>query len=183
MSLSLLPLIIFGIWTVVIYQFPPAEIVDFFGTQNGYMATLILSFIGGISIIIPIPYHLVLMTLAAGGLNPILLGIVATIGQAGGDSTSYLLGFSGGKIASRTLFIGIERFQKWFMSLTYWKFATVLTIYGAISPFSNDWLLIPMGITHYPYRKMMVPLEIGNLIFNVGAGFVGAYGLASILGS
>lgn len=182
-SLSLLPFAIFGIWTFFIYQFSPGEIVDFFGTQNGYFAILVLSFIGGISIIIPIPYHLVLMTFAAGGMNPVLLGIVATIGQASGDTTSYLLGFSGGKIVPRSLFTVIERFQKWCMSLTYWKFAAALTIYGAISPFSNDWLLLPMGIAHYPYRKIMIPLEIGNLIFNVSAGFLGAYGLASILGS
>ncbi len=181
--LPVLPFVIFGIWTLLMYQFTPGEIVDFFGTQNGYITTLVLSFIGGISIIIPIPYHLVLMTFAAGGMNPILLGIVATIGQATGDSTSYLLGFSGGTIASHSLFSFIQRFQKWFISLTYWKFATALMIYGAMSPFSNDWLLIPMGIARYPYRKIMAPLEIGNLIFNIGAGVLGAYGLASILGS
>jgi membrane protein YqaA with SNARE-associated domain len=175
--------LLFAAWTFLIYQFSPTEIVDFFGTQNGYVAVLVLSFIGGISIIIPIPYHLVLMTLAAGGLNPILLGIVATIGQACGDSTSYLLGFSGGKIAARTLFPVVERFQQRFFSLTYWKFAAALAVYGAVSPFSNDWLLIPMGMARYPYRKMMIPLEIGNLIFNVGAGLLGAYGLASILGA
>lgn len=183
LGLSLLPFAIFGMWTFFIYQFSPSEIVDFFGTQNGYIATLVLSFIGGISIIIPIPYHLVLMTFAAGGMNPILLGIVATIGQASGDSTSFLLGFSGRTIVPRSLFTVVERFQKWCMSLTYWKFAAALTLYGAVSPFSNDWLLIPMGIAHYPYRKIMIPLEIGNLIFNVGAGLLGAYGLASILGS
>jgi membrane protein YqaA with SNARE-associated domain len=178
----LLPFVIFGLWTLLIYQFPPGEIVEYFGTQNGYTAVLVLSFIGGISIIIPIPYHLVLMTFAAGGMNPVLLGIVATIGQATGDSTSYLLGYSGGKVVQHALFSVVERFQRWCMSLTYWKFGTVLVIYGAVSPFSNDWLLIPMGIARYPYRKIMVPLEIGNLIFNVGAGFLGAYGLASILG-
>ncbi|NOS67665.1 MAG: hypothetical protein HOO67_04860 [Candidatus Peribacteraceae bacterium] len=183
MWLSLLPVLLFATWTFLIYQYPPGEIVDFFGTQNGYVATLFLSFIGGISIIVPIPFHLALMTFAAGGLNPVLLGVMATIGQASGDSTSYLLGFSGRKLVSVSHFTSVERFQKWCMGLSYWKFAGALITYGAISPFSNDWLLIPMGIAHYPYRKVMVPLEIGNLIFNVGAGLLGTYGLASILGS
>lgn len=181
--LSFLPLVFVLTWTFAIYQFPPAEIVEAVGTQNGYLTTLVLSFIGGISVLVGVPYHLVLMTFAAGGLNPFFLGIVASIGQAGGDSTSYLLGFSGRSIAPRSVFTVAEGFQRWCMRLPYWQFAGALFVYGAISPFSNDWLLIPMGLARYPYLRVMAPLELGNVVFNIGAGLLGTYGLASILGA
>ncbi|MFA5054531.1 MAG: hypothetical protein WC565_10750, partial [Parcubacteria group bacterium] len=94
-ALYFIPLLVFLTWTVFIYQFPPADIVAAIGTENGYVATLLLAFLGGMSVFVSVPYHLVIMTFAAGGVNPWLLGLTASVGQLGGDTVSYLLGRSG----------------------------------------------------------------------------------------
>lgn len=183
LALALLPLCMFGLWTLFIYQFPPTDIVNAVGAKNGYWAILVLSFIGGLSTFITVPYHFVLMTLAAGGLNPFLLGTIATLGQGCGDATSYALGYSAGQAAPRFLQTWVDWLLAWSERRPYWKVALAVTLYGSVSPLSNDFILIPMGLARYPFLKIFVPLEIGNLFFNVGAGLVGAYGLASILGS
>jgi len=180
--LYLVPVAMFLTWTVFIYQFPPSDIVAFIGTENGYIATLLLSFLGGMSVLVSIPYHLVIMTFAAGGLNPWLLGIVASIGQMGGDTTSYLLGFSGGSMITGRLAATMERFRNWVTRRPYWQMSIALFVYGSISPLSNDWMLVPMGLARYPYWRVMLPLELGNVVFNTAMALLGTYGLASVLG-
>jgi len=182
-ALYLVPLLMFLAWTVFIYQFPPSDIVAFIGTENGYTATLALSFLGGLSVLVSIPYHLVIMTFAAGGLNPWLLGLAASIGQMGGDTTSYMLGFSGGSIASGRLAATMERLRNWITQRPYWQMACALFVYGSISPISNDWMLVPMGLARYPYWRVMLPLELGNVVFNTTMALLGTYGLASVLGA
>lgn len=182
-ALFLLPPVVFVGWTVFLYQFPPADIVDYMGAENAYLVTLVLSFLGGVSTLISVPYHLVLMTFAAGGQNPFLLGLVATIGQGAGDTTSYFLGYSGGNIAPQYLHKLMDGLLKWCTDRSYWQVALALFVYGSISPFSNDFILIPLGIARYPYRKVMLPLILGNLVFNTGAGLLGTYGLSTILAS
>ncbi len=181
--LYLVPIVMFLAWTVFIYQFPPTDIAASIGTENGYFATLLLAFLGGLSVLVSIPYHLVIMTFAAGGLNPWLLGLVASIGQMGGDSTSYLLGFSGGSIASGRLATTMDRFRNWITQCPYWQTACALFVYGSISPLSNDWMLVPMGLARYPYWRVMLPLELGNVVFNTAMALLGTYGLASVLGA
>lgn len=180
--LYLIPILMFLAWTVFIYQFPPADIVAFIGTENGYLATLALSFLGGLSVLVSIPYHLVIMTFAAGGLNPWLLGIAASIGQLGGDTTSYLLGFSGGSMVTGRLAATMERLRNWITRRPYWQMSIALFVYGSVSPVSNDWMLVPMGLARYPYWRVMLPLELGNTVFNTAMALLGTYGLASVLG-
>ncbi|MDD4286849.1 MAG: VTT domain-containing protein [Candidatus Peribacteraceae bacterium] len=182
-ALYLVPLLMFLAWTVFIYQFPPADIVTYVGMKNGYLATLCIAFIGGLSVLISIPYHLVIMTFAAGGLNPWLLGLAASIGQLGGDTTSYMLGFSGGSIASGRFAAAMDRFRNWVIRRPYRQMACALFVYGSISPISNDWMLVPMGLARYPYWRVMLPLELGNVVFNTTMALLGTYGLASVLGA
>ncbi|MDD5623931.1 MAG: hypothetical protein PHI23_04455 [Candidatus Peribacteraceae bacterium] len=178
-----IPLVMFLGWTVFIYQFTPSDIVEFVGTENGYVASLLLAFIGGLSVLVSLPYHLVIMTFAAGGLNPWLLGLVASVGQLTGDTTSYFLGFSGRHIAPSRLSRVIERFRFWCSARPYWQMAGTLFVYGSISPVSNDWILVPMGLARYPYWRVMLPLELGNVVFNTSMALLGSYGLASLFSS
>jgi membrane protein YqaA with SNARE-associated domain len=182
-ALALMPLGMLALWTFFLYQFSPSDIVDWLGASNGYIATLILSFLGGVSMFITVPYHLVLMTFAAGGLNPLLLGLVATIGQCGGDTTSYFVGYGGAHVLPQGLHKLVGRILAWCEGRPYWQVFLAVVVYGSISPLSNDFILIPLGMARYSYRRIMIPLEIGNLIFNCGAGLLGAYGLSSVLGA
>jgi len=182
-ALYLIAFVLFVAWTIFIYQFPPSDVVQFVGVGNGYLATLILSFIGGISVLISLPYQLVVMMFAAGGLNPWLLGLVTSIGQFGGDNVSFLLGYSGRHIAPNRAARLMDRFRNWCIRRPYWQMAGALFVYGSISPLSNDWILIPMGLGRYPYWRVMLPLELGNIVFNTSIALLGTYGLSSILGA
>lgn len=176
-AVSVFFIFMFLAWTFFISQFSPAELVDAIGSRNGYVLSLASAFIGGLSAFIAFPYYLIVLTLGAGGLDPILLGLAAAVGLFLGDSTSYVLGLYGGELlpvkAQKTLL----RFTDWVIGKSFWKASAVLFLYGALAPLPNDLLIIPLGLAQYPYRYLMIPLGLGNLVFTTGIAYAGAYGI------
>lgn len=178
------PLVLIGLlvgWSVFIFQFPPAAIVEAIGVTNGYAAAFVLAFFGGLSAFVSFPYYLVILTLGAGGLKPILLGVAAAGGLFLGDSTSYLIGYKGRDIVPVYFHRIFDRFCGWCLSHPSWLVPTVLFLYGALIPFSNDLLVVPMGLARFPYWRLMLPLSIGNIVFNTGVALIGAYGVPALL--
>jgi membrane protein YqaA with SNARE-associated domain len=174
-------LIFIVFWTFFLYKFSPERIVDSIGIHNSYLVVLFLSFLGGISIVFPFPYYVFVMTFAAGGSNPFLLGIFAGFGLTLGDSTSYLFGFHGGEIIPK-------KYQKKFKKvlkkvLTYPDYLRTLLIFiwGSIVPLPSDIVTIPMGVLKYPYKKLIVPLGFGHMVFNTIIALSGYYGINFIL--
>lgn len=178
-SAFLPPVILIGLfigWSVLIFHVPPASIIERIGISNGYAAAFILAFLGGLSAFISFPYYLGILTLGAGGLEPVFLGIAAAGGLFLGDSTSYLIGYTGRDIIPSRLHRVFDRFCSWCLSHPSWLVPTVLFLYGALVPFSNDLLVVPMGLARFPFWRLMIPLSLGNVVFNTGVALIGAYG-------
>ncbi len=169
-------IIIFIVWLVILYKIPPTEIVDKIGVKNGYLLVLILAIIGGTSILFPLPYYLVVFTFASGGLNPFLLAIMAGTGVAVGDSTSYLVGYSGREILSGKLMIIFNKLYNWLSKKPKWMLFSFLYLYTAISPLPNDLINVPMGFIKFPYLRLMIPMWLGNITFNLIIALSGMYG-------
>jgi membrane protein YqaA with SNARE-associated domain len=149
----------------------PEEMTSFIGVKNAYALIFVLAFLGGMTTFSGIPYHLVLITLATGGLNPLLLGLSTAAGVMLGDSTSYYVGYQGSVIipgALQKILIMIRNF-----GLKHPKILPLFFfLYGSLSPFSNDFIVISMGLSRYPYWRVMVPLGLGNLIFNISLAYL-----------
>ncbi|OGZ43091.1 MAG: hypothetical protein A2719_01885 [Candidatus Ryanbacteria bacterium RIFCSPHIGHO2_01_FULL_45_22] len=156
----------------------PDQIIALLGVQNAYLLIFVLALLGGLTTFSGVPYHLVLITLATGGLNPVLLGIVTAAGVMMGDSTSYYLGYHG------RMFIPTGFQEKVLKGVTLFSdkhprlLPLLFFLYGSFMPTSNDVITIPMGLTHYPFWRVMIPLGVGNIIFNVALAYVAvhAYG-------
>jgi len=172
---GLLPVILFVTFSAIFFFYStPEQIIDWLGVSNAYLLIFILAFIGGLTIFSGIPYHLVIITMALGGLNPFILGLSASLGVILGDSTSYYVGYQGEAVIP-------DRFQKFFQkindfSLTHPKALPLFGFfYGSFVPFSNDFITISAGLAHYPFWRIMIPLAIGNLIFNTSLAFLAVY--------
>ncbi|HRZ95495.1 MAG TPA: hypothetical protein P5262_02930 [Candidatus Moranbacteria bacterium] len=148
----------------------PEKLIAMIGVENAYLLIFILAFLGGITTFSGIPYHLVLVTLAVGGLNPLSLGFSTAAGVMLGDSTSYYIGYQGSVIIPKTLHKVLEFVRS--LALRYPKILPLFfLLYGSCSPFSNDFIVISMGMSRYPFWKVMVPLGTGNLIFNIALAY------------
>ncbi|MBI2053149.1 MAG: hypothetical protein HYT41_00170 [Candidatus Sungbacteria bacterium] len=99
-------------------------------------------------------------------LAPALMQASAAAGVMLGDSTSYYAGMRGGMVAPpkiKGIFEQIYSFsEKHPILLPLFCF-----LYGALVPFSNDFITISAGIARYSFRRVMIPLGLGNIVFNV----------------
>lgn len=168
---------ILGIWLAVsfaIFYYSPEGIVDFIGIKNAYLFLFVLAFLSGVSVFGGVPYHLVLIAFAAGGLDPLLLGAAAAAGVMLGDSTSYLVGYRSSAIVPRRAAKHIERLSAW-LGKYPGRAPLFFLLYGSLVPFSNDFVGISMGLARVPFVRVMVPLAIGNLIFSTSLAYLSPY--------
>lgn len=163
--LKILPVLVFLTFSITFHYFSPDYIVNWIGEENSYLLIFVLALIGGLSTFSGVPYHVFLVGLALGGLNPYILGLVTATGVMLGDTTSYFLGYYGRVLITP----GIESSLEKILHLEEKHPALlpiIFLIYGSALPFSNDIVTIPSGLIRYPFFKVMIPLAIGNLIFN-----------------
>ena len=169
----------FLFWSFLFLASSPDQIIAYVGVENAYLLIFVLALIGGLTTFSGVPYHLVLVTLAVGGLNPLLLGVVTACGVMLGDSTSYFIGYQGALLIPKRMHAMAERFFS--VKERYPRLLPVLFfIYGSSVPFSNDIITIPMGFLRYPFWRVMLPLGLGNLVFNVTLAFLAIYAYGAL---
>jgi membrane protein YqaA with SNARE-associated domain len=166
-SLAFLPIVVFVGISFLIYKYiTPERIIDYIGIKNAYFLMLVSAFVGGLTTFIALPYHSILIILVGGKIDPLMVGLSAATGIILGDFVSYSVGYIGsdfmsGKVLkfSNTVRNLIEKHPRAFPIFCF--------AYGSLSPFSNDFITITSGLVKYPIVKMIVPLGLGNIIFNV----------------
>lgn len=165
-------------WVMFLRFLSPDEVVEMIGIRNGYLVAFISAFLGGLSVFTSVPYALVVITLAAGGLNPVILGLSAGLGLVTGDVTSYFIGYHGRRVFSRRVQRALDYFRAWLLKRKrQWMVPLFIFLYGALIPLSNDIVVISFGFARYPFWMIMIPLGLGSIIFNTWVAFAGAYGV------
>lgn len=167
--------VVFVAWTVLLSKISPTEIVEYLGVSNGYLIAFIVAFIGGLSTFINFPYQLIIFTLGAGGLNPVLVGFCAGAGVFLGDTISYVIGYHGRHILPGRIQSIFDRFANWCLAAPSGFVPVMLYLYGALIPLPNDLIVISFGLARYAYWKVMLPLTLGNITFNTTIAFFGWY--------
>lgn len=173
--MGLVPVIFLVAFAFVIYTYvTPEALIRWLGVENSYVLLFTLAFIGGLTTFSGVPYHLFVITMAVGGLHPLLLGLTAAFGVMAGDSTSYYVGYKGGAYLPAHFQYNFERLRK--LIVKYPKlFPVFCFLYGAMVPLSNDFITITSGLMKYPYWKMIIPLGLGNIAFNISVAYMALY--------
>lgn len=164
----------FAIVSIFFSIVSPDELITWIGVENAFLFLFLLAFLSGVLAFSGIPYHWVLVAFALNGLNPWLLGAVAALGVTLGDSTSYLIGYYGHNMVPTDWHGIIERLNS-FMAKYPRLVPLFFFVYGSVAPFSNDLVGITMGVARYPIWRVMVPLGLGNVVFNTTLAFLAVY--------
>jgi len=134
-----------------------------------------MSLIGASSIILPIPYTIVIFFIAS-QYDPLLLAIAGGTGAALGEFTGYLLGFYGQKILSE------ERRRKMsFMVKLFGRYGPLAIFLFSLTPLPDDLLFIPLGILRYKFIKAFIPAILGKISMIFLLAYFGRIGSAVIL--
>jgi len=144
-------------------------------TQFGYLGVFLISLIGASSIIIPIPYTIIIFLIAS-KYDPVLLAIAGGAGAALGEFTGYMLGFYGQKI------LGEERRRKMeFMVKLFGRYGPLAIFIFALTPLPDDLLFIPLGILRYKLIKALIPALLGKMLMVYLLAYFGRIGARVIL--
>ncbi len=139
--------------------------------QFGYLGVFLISLLGTIAIIIPVPYTLVILFLGIEGWDPLMLTIAGGLGSALGEFAGYLLGYYGRRMVSEER----QRNMDYLLSF-FGKYSPAAIFVFALTPLPDDLLFIPLGILRYSPVKAFIPALLGkSLMCYVLASFGGVY--------
>lgn len=126
--------------------------------QYSYVGVFLISVVGAISIVVPIPYTYLILILAIEGWDPLLLTLAGGLGSAVGECSGYLLGYYGRSRISK------ERQTKMnFMLKVFNRYGSLAVFLFALTPLPDDLLFIPLGILRYSFVKAFVPSLLGKM--------------------
>jgi len=175
--LSILPfLVVIGISVFVFLYVSADDLITFVGIENAFLLMCTVSFLGGLTTFNTVPYYSILILLVGAGLDPLWVGCASAAGVMAGDSVSYVLGRQGARAIPSRLRIAFSYLYTFAYAHPRW-FPLICFIYGSLSPLSNDLITIPAGMARVSYVRVMVPLALGNIVFNIGLAYFALYGL------
>lgn len=129
-----------------------------FASQYGYFGVFLISLVGALSIVFPVPYTIIILGLGA-ILDPFLIAIAGGLGSALGEVSGYILGYYGRAIISEERQRKIE-----FMLKIFNHYGSAAVFLFALTPLPDDLLFIPLGIMRYKFVKAFVPSLLGKVL-------------------
>lgn len=146
-----------------------------FALQFGYLGVFVISFVGSVSVIFPIPYTIVIFFLG-GVLDPFFVAISGGLGAALGEFSGYALGYYGRAVVNE------ERQRKMgYMVKLFDKYGPVAIFIFALTPLPDDLLFIPLGVMRYPFVKAFVPSLLGKTLMTFILAYSGQQSIDLIL--
>jgi len=178
--LTILVIVIFIVVSITLGSIPSETLISFVGSDNAFILMFALGTVAGLTTFTGIPYHLVLMSLAAGGINPIGLGVSTALGVMLGDSTMFLLSKKvQGSLSPKIMSIINNLYRR--LESHPALLNPSLFLYGLLSPFSNDFVVASLSIMGYSYQRIIIPLALGNIFYNITLAYLGLYAYDSIV--
>ncbi|HSM37527.1 MAG TPA: hypothetical protein VK837_14080 [Longimicrobiales bacterium] len=160
-------------WGVLLNRVGARGVVDLIGVRNGYLVVFLMASAGGLSAATSVPLYATLATFAAGGLEPLLLGLAAGTGLTVGDSLFFLVGLEGRRASSGRLEERLERLSAWFERRPRWALRLAIYAYAGLTPFPNDIMMVTLAASGVRYRLILPSLIAGNLTLATLVGYFG----------
>lgn len=156
-----------------ISKYPPFQ--NFF---TGLLITFIITLIGNL-IPFPTPYTFVLCYSSLPFINlnaiyPLLFALVASFGCLLGELGGYFVGRGTSQLISEKHQIRIEKYHQFLMD--HPKMTPFLIFFAALTPISDDFITVPLGMLKYSIKKTTFWCWLGKL----GLMLIFAYNLIDI---
>ena len=135
----------------------------------GYLGAFIACIIGNVTIIIPVPFALIVYAFGS-VLNPLFLGIVCGVGSTIGEMSSYLVGRGGRRVIESRYGDRLDMVEK-----LVEKHGMLVVFLVALLPIPDDLLLIPLGLMKYSVEKTMIAMLFGKTLICLFLAYAGAY--------
>lgn len=140
----------------------------------GYAAVFLVGLLSNATIILPIP-GLAVSSVMGGVFNPWLVGIVAGVGQALGELSGYLLGYSGQTLLTdRPIY---DRLYAWMRRYGVWVIFALAAIPNPVFDIGG----MIAGALRFPLWRFLASCAAGKIVKNILFALAGYYSIEAIL--
>jgi len=153
----------------------PWDLLYEFARQYGFLGVFVISVVGASTIVIPIPYTLVIYLLGP-FMDPVVLAVAGGMGSSIGVLTGYLLGYYGRAIIGKEQ----ERKMNYLVKIFGGHMSTAIFIF-AFTPLPDAFIFIPLGIARYSLFKVWLPNLLGKLLMSYVLALAGRLSIGFIL--
>jgi len=131
-----------------------------------YLGVFMISFIGAVSVIFPIPYTVIIFLLASmKELDPLITALVGGLGSGLGEFTGWVMGRFMSKTLESTKYIKQINALVKLITLTKGKYVVPLILFiFALTPLPDDLLFIALGMLRYKLHYALIPCIIGKTV-------------------
>lgn len=144
--------------------FPPTQIVGRLGVQNSLLIAFLVSLLGGVSTVTSASFFAVIGGLAIGGVPIGIMMLVCGPALLVGDLVFYAFGQSSHHIVPKKIQPWLEKFRKKMDAQKEILVQGVVIVYTGFTPFPGDVLMFALAFLGYPFRRMVAPLLLGNML-------------------
>ena len=151
---------------------------QFQNLTTGLLITFWVCVIGNL-LPVPTPYTWVVCYSSLPFINqnlfiPLLVGLVASLGCLVGEMCGYMIGRSGAQIISDEKIKNLKPIQEYLIN--HPNLAPILIFLAALTPISDDLIVVPLGLIKYSPKKTLIFCWLGKLGFML----IFAYNLLNI---
>lgn len=163
--LTIILVIAITVGIYLVYGRHPERLIEL--RNYAYWGAFLISLIGNATIILPGAVLPILSTIGivlypvTGPVGPIFVGLVGGIAAAIGETTGYMVGYSGRGIAERSkMYIQVESWMR------RWGAVTIFIL--SLVPFFFDLVGIAAGVLRFPWWKFFLLCWLGRTLLYVG---------------
>lgn len=131
--------------------------------RYGSLGILVMGFISGLNILIPIPPAAFAPIFAAAGYPLWHIVLLIVVGTTLADSLSYVIGMMGRTYAHTNWPKLIAFLKKVEAEHKHWLIPLVF-LYAAFAPIPNEVILIPLALLGVRFRILIAPIIVGALL-------------------
>ncbi len=142
--------------------------------RYGYAAVFLVGLVSNATVVFPVP-GLAVSSVMGGVFNPWIVGLVGGVGQALGELTGYMAGYSGQTLVDENP--TYDRLTRWMQR------HGLLTIF-VLSVIPNpvfDVAGMVAGALRFPVGKFLASCTAGKIIKNIAFALAGYYGIESLV--
>jgi uncharacterized membrane protein YdjX (TVP38/TMEM64 family) len=141
--------------------------------KYGYVAVFLVGLVSNATLIFPVP-GLAVSSVMGGVFNPWIVGIVGGLGQAFGELTGYMAGYSGQELVGESP--TYQRMHGWMERYGTWAIFTLALIPNPIFDIGG----MVAGALRMPLYKFMISCAAGKVIKNILFALLGYYGIEAL---
>ena len=139
----------------------------------GYGAVFLVGLISNATLVVPIP-GLAVSSVMGGVFNPWLVGLVGGLGQALGELTGYMAGYSGQRLVqNRRLYDRLEGWMRRYGALTVFVLAVIPNPVFDVGG-------LAAGALRFPLWQFLLACGAGKVLKNIAFAMLGYYGMDAL---